>query len=446
MQSILFQSKKVSLFLIFFILCSCQKTQYSSSYKNTETSSFSKNADEYMTALTNLGQFNGVVLLEKNGKEVLKKAYNLSEKPVDSLSSLWITSQSQFDLRSIAKLFAKASIIKLESEGKLKQSDFLNKYISDFPNGNKITLEHLMHNRSGLPRELTTNNNNCFDLGSEEIIALAKKEKLEFEPNTDERYSNVGFQILYYVISQISQKSYHNYLKEAFFEPLEMTNSGAHFDFDTSNLKKYVYGHYKKDEQLISVLEFPKEDCKTGHLYSTVEDLSKFINYLGNEPYFSDLNEENQIGHAGGTQGKRAYTFKNYEQNYSLTFLSNYDEIPFQQIVEDLKKILEGKPYQIPKEINRIEIKLPTTVLSRYEGTYDFAEIEHLQLEFILEDGYLMAYQNEKLNGKLFAENDSTFFWDKKSKESVVFRKKENEEYKALLDFKGVRWEGLKVE
>ncbi|PIY07892.1 MAG: hypothetical protein COZ18_15095 [Flexibacter sp. CG_4_10_14_3_um_filter_32_15] len=446
MQSILFYFKKVSLFLIFFILCSCQKTQYSSTYKNTKTSSFSKNADEYMTALTNLGQFNGVVLLEKNGKQILKKAYNLSTKPTDSLSSLWVTPQSQFDLRSIAKLFAKASIIKLESEGKLKQSDFLNKYISDFPNGNKITLEHLMHNRSGLPRELTTNNDNCFDLGSEEIIELAKKEKLEFEPNTDERYSNVGFQILYYIISKISQKSYHNYLKEAFFEPLEMTNSGGHFDFDTSNLKKYAYGHYKKNKQLTSVLEFPKEDCKTGHLYSTVDDLNKFINHLENEPYFSALNEKNQIGHAGGTQGKRAYTFKNYEQNYNLTFLSNYDEIPFQQIVEDLKKILEGKPYQIPREVNRVEIKLPTTVLSHYEGTYDFAEIEHLQLKFILEDEYLMAYQNGKLNGKLFAENDSTFFWDKKSKESVVFRKKENEEYKALLDFKGVRWEGLKVE
>ena len=70
MQSIFFHSRKVSLFLIFFIIFSCQKVQYSS----TQTNSLSQKADEYMTALTDLGQFNGVVLLEKNGTKILKKS------------------------------------------------------------------------------------------------------------------------------------------------------------------------------------------------------------------------------------------------------------------------------------------------------------------------------------------------------------------------------------
>ncbi|WP_291726111.1 serine hydrolase domain-containing protein [Bernardetia sp.] len=435
--------------LLILLLSACQTSQKTpiSNTKNTEKiDSLHYKADEYMQALTNLGKFNGVVLLEKNNKIVLQKAYNISQKPLDSLPSLWVEKNYQFDLRSIAKLFAKASVIKLENEGRLNRNDFIEKYISNFPNGNKITIEHLMHNRSGLPREFTTNNDNCLELGSDEIIALAKKEKLEFEPNTDERYSNVGFQLLYYVISKISQKSYHNYLKEAFFEPLEMKNSGGHFDFDNSNLKNYAYGHYKKDKKLIPILEFPKDDCKVGHLYSTVEDLSKFINHLENEPYFSALQDKNIIGHAGGTQGKRAYVFKNYEKEYSIVFLTNYDEIPFQQITEDLKNILEGKPYQIPKEVNRTAIEIPQNILSNYEGTYDFAEIEHLKLKFVVEKDTLVAYQDGKFSGKLLAENDSTFFWDKKSAESIIFQKNENNEYKVLMDFKGAKWEGLKVE
>ena len=436
-------------FLVFtFFLFACQTPSKSSSVTKKSVfkiDSLSFKADEYMQAFTRLGQFNGVVLLEKDGKEILKKAYNLSEKPTDSLPSLWVNTEYQFDLRSVAKLFAKASIIKLERDGKIKRTDFLNKYITDFPNGNKITIEHLMHNRSGLPREFTTNNDNCFDLGSEEIIELAKKEKLEFEPNTDERYSNVGFQLLYYIISKISQKSYHNYLKEAFFEPLGMKNSGGHFEFDSSNLKKYAYGHYKKDKQIVPVLEFPKEDCKVGHLYSTVEDLNKFINYLENEPYFSVLQDESTIGHAGGTQGKRAYIFKNYEQNYTIVFLANYDELPFQRLVEDLKNIVEGKPYTLPKKVDRKAIQLPISLLSKYEGVYDFAELEHLQLKFIVEHNKLFAYQNGKNNGELFAENDTTFFWDTTSAESIIFQKNDNQDYKILMDFKGAKWEGLKI-
>lgn len=431
---------------IFFIFFSCQKIQNPAFQKdNLLNLSISQKIDEYMQALTSLGQFNGVLLIQKNEKVILKKAYNLSEKPLDSLPSLWVSPQNQFDLRSIAKLFAKASLLKLEAEGKIKRSDFLEKYIPNFPNGDKITLEHLMQNRSGLPRELTTNNNNCLDLTSDEIIAFAQKETLEFQPNTDERYSNIGFQILYHIISKVSQKSYHNYLKEAFFTPLKMTNSGGHFDFDTSNLKNYAYGHYKNDEKLLPILDFPKEDCKTGHLYSTVEDLNKFINYLENEPYFSVLHKEMQIGHAGGTKGKRAYIFKDYKLDYAIIFLANYDEIPFQKIIEDIKKILEEKPYQLPKEVNRKEIILPKELLENYTGTYDFAELEHLQLKFVVEDKNLVAYQNGQKNGQLFAENDSTFFWDKKSAESVIFKRQSRKEYKVLLDFKGAKWEGIKV-
>lgn len=433
------------LFLI-LLLSACQESQKKPTSGIEKIDSLSYKANEYMQALTNLGQFNGVVLLENRNKLLLKKAYNLSKQPVDSLPSLWVDAEKQFDLRSIAKLFAKASVIKLEAEGKLNQNDFIEKYILNFPNGNKVTIEHLMHNRSGLPREFTTNNDNCLELGSDEIIALAKKEKLEFEPNTEERYSNVGFQLLYYIISKVSQKSYHNYLKEAFFDPLKMKNSGGHFDFEDSNLRKYAYGHYKKDEKLIPILEFPKDDCRVGHLYSTVEDLSKFINHLGNEPYFSALQDKSSIGHAGGTGGKRAYVFKNYEKDYSIVFLSNYDEIPFQQITEDLEKILEEKSYQIPKAVNRIAIEIPQNILSKYEGIYNFAEIEHLKLKFVVENDTLVAYQNGNLSGKLFAENDSIFFWDTKSSESIIFQKNENNGYKVLMDFKGAKWEGLKVE
>ena len=87
----------------------------------------------------------------------------------DKNSKLYVHEDSQFDIRSIAKLFAKVSVVDLEQKGLLNRNDLLEKYLPDFPNGNQITIEHLMHNKSGLPRELS-DVENTLELLPEEVI------------------------------------------------------------------------------------------------------------------------------------------------------------------------------------------------------------------------------------------------------------------------------------
>ncbi|MFK7774625.1 MAG: serine hydrolase domain-containing protein [Saprospiraceae bacterium] len=400
--------------------------------------------NEYITALTSLKEFNGCVLVHQDGKEIFKKAFNLTDQKD---SSLYVTTISQFDVRSISKLMAKASILQLEQEGKIKRTDYLNKYIPDFPNGKKITIQHLMSNQSGLPREYVDFKQNEFDLSNEQIIDLAKKQKLEFEPGTDTRYSNVGFQVLYFVIGQISKTSFSQNLHYIFFDRLQMDDSGGHFYADNSNLTKYAYGHELDDEgDIVAIKNFPPSTFKMGKIYSTVDDLMSFLNHLEKEPFLSNLKNENGvIGHAGGTDGKRAYVHSNPDLKYKFVFLTNYDAIPFQKIVEDLQKILEGKPYEIPKEVNRIAINLPENVLKKYVGKYDFVEIEHLILDIKLEEGKLVVYQDGENNGTLFPESKTVFFSDKKSEESFEFQKNDKDSFDAIMGFRGAKWKGVRL-
>ena len=183
-----------------------------------------------------------------------------------------------------------------------------------------------------------------------------------------------------------------------------------------------------------------------GKIYSTVDDLMSFLIYLDNEPFVSILkNKTGVIGHAGGTDGKRAYIHSNPKLKYKFVFLTNYDAIPFQKIIEDVQKILEGKPYQVPKEINRIAVEIPQDVLNKYVGAYDFEEIEHLILEVKLEEGKLVVYQDGENNGILFPESETVFFSDKKSSESFEFRKNDKDSFDALMDFRGAKWEGVRL-
>ncbi|MEJ2585721.1 MAG: serine hydrolase, partial [Robiginitalea sp.] len=145
--------------------------------------------DTYLEKLTSLNQFNGAVLLKKDGKVLLRKAYNMAS---DTSGTFYVTTESQFDLRSVAKLFAKVAVRQLEKGGRLAPEDSLGTYVPGFPHGSEITVQHLMEHSSGLPRELNDSIQNTLALSPEEVVALAARESLEFRPGTREQYSNVG--------------------------------------------------------------------------------------------------------------------------------------------------------------------------------------------------------------------------------------------------------------
>lgn len=426
----------ISILLIF----SCQNKKETPS-TSTPLPKEAAQLDEYFTALANLKKFNGAVLVHKDEKPFFKKAFNMN---VDEPASLKITTESQFDIHSISKIMAKAIIVKLEQDGKMKRSDFLEQHVTGFPNGHQITIQHLLTNQSGLPRELTSVEENI-ELSPEEFVNLAKKEKIEFTPGTDTRYSNVGFQLVYFVIASIVEKPFVQYLKEDIFEPLGMKESGAHFFVDKSNLKRLAANHELEDDGSISkVPNVTTEDKKQAKIFSTLEDMNRYLNYVGKEPFASALEKKGTIGWSGGGDGIRTHATINIKENYTFVFFSNFDEIPFNTILKDVPSIMEGKPYEVPKELNRQHVKVSTDIMDKYVGKYDLAEWEHKELEFRVEKDSLVFYEEDVRNTALFTENDSTFFYDKKLSDSFIFTEAENGEYNVIFKWKGVEFIGLK--
>ena len=111
-------------------MSSCKNEEKIEKESLEEISKLEYNLDEYFIALSKLKEFNGSLLIHKNGKEILRKAYNINP---DRNSSTFINTESQFDIHSVSKLMATALIIKLESEGKINRSDNLKTIFADFP-------------------------------------------------------------------------------------------------------------------------------------------------------------------------------------------------------------------------------------------------------------------------------------------------------------------------
>ena len=425
------------------ILISCNNaSKKEENIKSERKNELEDKIDEYFSALNEMKKFNGVVFATQNDTLIINKAYNLNQ---DKSSTTYVTAESQFDIHSVSKLMAKYIIGKFEKEGKIKKNQTISNYIEDFPNGEKITIDMLLNHTSGLPRSFEKTEDDFITLNSEEIIHLAKKQSLAFEPGTNVQYSNVAYEIVYFIIQEISQKSFAQCLNDEIFKPLKMLSSGSHFYDQNQNLNRLAKNHIKKDSTIVQVDNILPSEFKTARIYSTAKDLNKFLNQIKREPFALLLKDKNGvIEKSGGNDGIRVEIYTDLNFNYNFIFLSNYEEVPFQKTLEDFVKIMENKPYQVPKELNRKSITLSADILDKYVGVYSFADLNNLELTVKIIDGDLVLYQKGDLIATLIAETETVFFENPKEAESFEFIENDNGSYNVLMDFKGIKLNGIK--
>ncbi|HEX2535132.1 MAG TPA: serine hydrolase domain-containing protein, partial [Chitinophagaceae bacterium] len=96
--------------------------------------------DQYLLSATGAHRFNGSALVEQDGKILLHKAYGWKDFSRQSLND----TGTRFPILSITKSFTATVLLKLQEQGLLSLKDPLRKYFPDYPEGDKILLEHLL--------------------------------------------------------------------------------------------------------------------------------------------------------------------------------------------------------------------------------------------------------------------------------------------------------------
>lgn len=388
-------------------------------HAQTPTDSIPIILHNYFTILTEGERFNGNVLAVKDGKVLLDESYNI---PGQS-DSLRINKESKFIIASVSKIFVRYGINKLAEENKLSLNDKLSKFIPDFPQGDKITVQHLMAHQSGLPRELV--NYESYDsLTLEQTIELAKQLTLQFEPGTQTFYSNVGFFILHYIISKASDEGYARFMREKVLEPLDMRNTGEYSN--TEFIPGFAYGFDRVDGKITPVKAQYIGRFESGNLFSTAGDLLRFSEEilsgkaLSKEAAFG-MFTDSILQHAGGRPGYRSFFYKDLKNNLTFILLANYTAMPFENIVKDIPAIILGKPYTMPTAINRTEIEIDRSLLQRYTGKFSLVMDPTQYLITTVENGKLVMTDSEGGKTILMAESETKFFYDPHSDEEVRF-------------------------
>jgi len=312
-----------------------------------------KAADEVFADLTKPGSPGCALAAARDGKIVYEQGYGLAniEEAVN------ITPQTVFDIGSTSKQFTAASILLLETQGKLSVHDDIRKYLPEIPDyGHTITILHLLNHTSGLRDYLT-----LFELaginidgvtGDDDALAvIARQKALNFEPGSEWLYSNSGFFLLSVIVKRVSGKTLRDFAAENIFDPLEMKHTvfrNQHTQLVGNRAMAYDPNEAGTGYAL-DVSYF--EQTGDGAVHTSVEDLLKwdenfYSGRVGGQPFLAEMQEPGKLNngktldyakglfvgtyrglrfvdHGGSWGGYRAQLLRFPDQHFSVACLCN---------------------------------------------------------------------------------------------------------------------------
>lgn len=222
----------------------------------------------------------GVFMVARNGKPIYQKSFGKANIEL----GVNLKNDFVFQIASMTKQFTAISILMLEEQGKLNTNDSISKYIPDYPNGNKITIHHLLTHTSGIKdftamkslREIAQK-----EMTPKMMVDFFKNEVADFAPGEKFEYNNSGYVLLGYLIELVSGEDYANFIEKHIFQKLGMSQS--RYATDRQIINNRAYGYQKKETGYVNktIINF-SVPFSSGSLMSSLNDMLIWQNALNN--------------------------------------------------------------------------------------------------------------------------------------------------------------------
>lgn len=287
--------------------------------------------------------FSGVVLVARDGKPVLERAYGYADTSTHVRNRV----DTKFNLASVGKSFTAVAVAQLVQAGKLSFSDKVGRYVPELPRkvGGSITIANLLDHTSGLGDYFASPLYPALQprlTSLEAYLPMIVHDTPEGRPGTTFRYSNSGYILLGLVVQRVSGLDYYTYLRRNVFARAGMTHSGCYFK--TARVPNRAVGYAGGAPNTASL---PPRGTSAGGCYSTAPDLLRFTEALldhrlvnakllatlttpkvrapGGSYGFGFGIRDGTIWHNGGSPGVGAEFDVNRRLGYTVVVLTNHD-------------------------------------------------------------------------------------------------------------------------
>jgi len=337
--------------------------------------------DAHVKRYADQGLFSGVVLVAQRGEVKYEHAFGAADRAFGTPN----TTATKFQIASVSKPITAAAILLLAERGKLALDDPLSKYVPDFPNGDKITIDQLLMHMSGLNDASATpeySEWSRFPQTTAQLVDHVKKMPPRSAPGEKYSYSNSNYHVLAYIIEKVSGQSYGDFLTANIFNPLGMNDTRHHAD-DAAVVPHLAYGYMPARANDVDRPPYLDWTSKTGNgsLYSTARDLVKFDESKLLKPETLNLAlagrfwfNRNRFNHPsvymnGSSPGYKASLERFIDDDTVVVVLSNLYLASPSTICEDVGAIVYGQP---PANSPPVIVHAKRDALAKYEGTYKF--------------------------------------------------------------------------
>ena len=344
-----------------------------------------KKLDAYFNALD--GHFMGSIVVQQDGKTIYQRSMGWA----DLENQIPATAETQYRIGSVSKTFTAVLVMKAAAEGRLSLSDSIAKYFPDakIPNAEQSTIDQLLQHRSGL---VDITNDKPYEYYTYFTTPQTRQQILErvaaagtnFQPDSEYRYCNTGYNLLGYILEDVWGKPYAEIINDQIVSLLDLrhTRYSEAIDPQRGDARSYTL--------LDSWQVQPETDASVaigaGALASTPADLARFGEALVGDVFGDNIFEQMKqvrdaygrglvqftygdhigYGHAGLIDGfsSKLVVF----DNVTIAYCSNGTDYDTNLIIPAVLDALNGKTIEIP-DFDRF-VQLTSEQLASYAGTY----------------------------------------------------------------------------
>ena len=307
--------------------------------------------DEFVRAEMARLQIPGVaVRVTHSGTETKAAHYGLANVELQ----VAVRAETVFEIGSLTKQFTAACLLLLAQDGKLSVDDRISKHLAGRPPGwSNVTIRHLLTHTSGIKNytghdgfELTRR------LTQAQFLAALSKLPPDFPPGAQAKYSNSGYNLLGFIIENVSGKSYWSFLTDRIWGPLGMTSSTNRDPIIV--VPHRADGYLRKNGALLNRDSDLTDVFSAGAIVSNIGDLVKWNAALDTDKLLHATNRaqmwtagklndgsdcpygfgwrvnpfqgHKNIGHSGSTSGFSATLQRFPDDGLAVIVLCNSDE------------------------------------------------------------------------------------------------------------------------
>jgi CubicO group peptidase (beta-lactamase class C family) len=215
-----------------------------------------------------------------NGRIVFLKTYGKANIEYNIPN----TKHTAFQLASCTKLITATAIMTLVQNGQLDLQKPVSNYLPELPaSWSDLKVIDLLSHQSGIADILSLKYN--FN-SLQEAMDTAMARPLDFAPGTKTVYAGGDYAVVMKLVEKISGRPFQQFLKSNLLKPLGMNHTlfnNMEQDFiyrtyDTIPFAATVYKYVEstKQQRIFSMM-FPSWTYPSGGLFSSIDDLSKWV-------------------------------------------------------------------------------------------------------------------------------------------------------------------------